>query len=136
MGRKDIHSAIIPGGSISPSSGAICPVSLPSPCFPSSLPLPLLDGPHIIPAPSHCKASSARVQAGKAAPTAMILWRRARCAPHLHSHPQQQPFSRTHAPGLFLNDILLPGCGGKKKEKKERNTLLRIQAEDGMIAKC
>lgn len=74
-GRKDIHSAIIPGGSISPSSGAICPVSLPSPCFPSSLPLPLLDGPHIIPAPSHCKASSARVQAGKAAPTVMILWR-------------------------------------------------------------
>lgn len=55
--------------------------------------------------------------------------------PHLHPHPQQ-PFSLTHALELFLNDILLPGCGAGAGGEEKRNTLPRIQAEDGMIAKC
>lgn len=107
-----------------PSSDACCPMPPPSPfsCCLSALSPSL---------PLH-PAESAQPQV-RAAPAAMIPWRPSHA--HLHPHPRQ-PFSLTHALELFLNDILLPGCGERKKKKKERNTLPRLQAEDGVIAKC
>lgn len=105
-----------------PSSDACCPLSPPRPssrhrsALRPSLPLHPVE--------------SAQPQV-RAAPAATMPWSPSHA--HLHPHPRQ-PFSLTHALQLFLNDILLPGCGERKKKK--RNTLPRLQAEDGVIAKC
>lgn len=108
----------------------LMPIALWSLLAPPShgLSLPLLDSPQSIPTPSQ-GVGSASSTGRKGSTSHTILW----CPDHTHLHPHpQQPFSLTHALELFLNDILLPGCGGKKTK---RNTLPRIQAEYGVIAK-
>lgn len=90
------------------------PVLLPIALWPLLAPpshglsLPLLDSPQITPTPS--QGVDSPWSTGRRGSTShTILWRPDHA--HLHPHPQQ-PFSLTHALELFLNDILLPGCGG------------------------
>lgn len=127
-GRKVVNSAIFPDNLA--CRGSTRPSSLCLPPAPSSLSLSLLDGAWRSYLPLYtAKPAWLQVQAGKAASAVTICG--VQSTPHLHSHPQQ-PFSLTHALGLFLNDILLPGCweggwGGEKKETPSPGFKLKME---------
>lgn len=85
---------------------ALCPSLAPRS---HRLSLALLDSPHSMLTPFTLPSQLSSISGRKGSPTFGFCG--VQTMPHLHPYPQQ-PFSLTHALELFLNDILLPGCGG------------------------